>query len=140
MAGAVTFETDFDSNDVFDGLLRSVAVSVKRAGEQALGDIVARTLSGQSSTGAMPGYSSGYKRVREERGLQVGHVDMNFTGRMMQSLQTTVFQEGTSVGFEIAPTPDQGAKVAYTTNYPGRDWFALSESEKESAITTIMEG
>lgn len=140
MAGSITFESNFTGNKVFGELVESVGTAVKRAAEFALADVVARTQSGSSSSGVMPGYSDGYKRVRAKKGLPTGHVDMTFSGKMMQSLATKTFREGTTVGFEIAPTPNEAAKVSYTTNYPQRNWFELSDREKEEAIRTIIEG
>jgi len=45
-----------------------------------------------------PDYAEGYKKVRKRKGLQVGHVDLKFTGKYHKSYKVSIKNERAYVG------------------------------------------
>lgn len=136
MAG-IDLKSTFDAGRITEDLLNRKLTGMRRAAEFAKGDVLSRTASGVGLEGSFPGYSESYARFRARTQHPTSPVRLFYSGDMLGSLHTRAFVEGLNLVFEIAPTPDQGAKVGWTNRQ--RPWFALKPDEIASAIKTVQE-
>lgn len=104
------------------------AQALERLGVHATAIILQRTARGVDADGApFRAYSPGYAAFRADAGRQVDQVDLNFSGRMLGSLQHTV---DVSSGAVTLFFPGEEAEKAYENQVRlGRRFFDLSEDD-----------
>lgn len=76
-------------------------------------------------------YSESYKKIRQKRGFEVGHVNLTFTGQMWRG--TRIISEGaTSNGYEViigGSDPDSKNKLGFNSEHYG-DVLRLAKKEE----------
>ena len=98
-----------------------------------------RTTKGKDVMGqAFRPYCRAYKAFREAAGRQTGHVDLNFSGRMMGSLMHRV-EAGQSRVVLFFP-PSEAAKAHGNQERWKRRFFELSESELQTLGRILVRG
>ena len=70
----------------------------------------------------------GYKKIREKSGRNTSFVDLTFTGKMLNSLDSQSKPiSDTAVGVDITVSQDQQAKARFTN--AKRPWLGLADTE-----------
>lgn len=114
--------------------------------EEARSAILKRTARGIDYKGAsFKPYSRRWKAERKRQGRQASHVDLNFTGRMLSEVQTTV-DPVTGRATVLISGSGTGGRLARYHHSSGagsskitREFFGLNESDKEKLKKMLEE-
>lgn len=93
-----------------------------------------RVSRGQGVRGIMKPYSLGYAKFRAKKGRQTNVVDLNFTGRMLGSMQA---MRSSGVSSKVAFTSVAQSRKAYFTDQR-RDWFGVDTNGRKAVMTAFL--